>query len=134
MRSVTWWLCLVVAAMGLMMVGSTPTVFAEEEGGSQQMAERRENQPPPRPEFGVHRGPTVVAPTPGMEGTFWRALRVLRCVAWALFACNVLLAVWIFMDIRKRGEGNGIFIALALLAGFPAAVVYSLVRIGDKKG
>jgi hypothetical protein len=37
------------------------------------------------------------------------------------------------MDIRKLGQGNGIFIILALLAGFPAAILYALVRIGDKK-
>jgi hypothetical protein len=48
-------------------------------------------------------------------------------------ACNILIAVWIFSDIRKRGEGSGIFIALSLLAGIPAAIIYSLVRIGDKK-
>jgi hypothetical protein len=46
--------------------------------------------------------------------------------------CNILLAVWIFTDIRKRGEGPGIFIALALVAGIPTAIIYSLVRIGDK--
>ncbi len=49
------------------------------------------------------------------------------------FIFNILLAIWIFTDIRKRGEGSGIFIALALLAGIPAAIIYSLVRIGDKK-
>lgn len=49
------------------------------------------------------------------------------------FICNILLAVWIFTDIRKRGEGSGIFIALALVAGIPAALIYSLTRIGDKK-
>lgn len=49
------------------------------------------------------------------------------------FIFNILLAVWIFTDIRKRGEGSGIFIALALLAGIPAAIIYAIVRIGDKK-
>ncbi len=49
------------------------------------------------------------------------------------FVCNILLAIWIFTDIRKRGEGPGIFIALALVAGIPTAIIYSLVRIGDKK-
>jgi len=48
-------------------------------------------------------------------------------------AFNILVAVWIHADIRKRGEGSGIFIALALLAGIPAAIIYSLVRIGDRK-
>ena len=47
--------------------------------------------------------------------------------------CNVLLAIWIFTDIRKRGEGSGIFVAMALVAGIPAAIIYSLVRLGDKK-
>ena len=46
---------------------------------------------------------------------------------------NILLATWIYTDIRKRGEGSGIFIALALLAGIPATIIYALVRIGDKK-
>ena len=47
--------------------------------------------------------------------------------------CNILLAIWIFTDIRKRGEGSGIFIAMALVAGIPAAIIYTLTRIGDKK-
>ena len=47
--------------------------------------------------------------------------------------CNILLAIWIFSDIRKRGEGSGLFIALALVAGIPTAIIYSLVRLGDKR-
>jgi hypothetical protein len=46
---------------------------------------------------------------------------------------NILAAIWIYSDIRKRGEGPGIFIALALIAGIPAALIYAVVRIGDKK-
>ena len=49
------------------------------------------------------------------------------------FVFNILVAVWIYRDIRKRGDGSGIFIALALLAGIPAAIIYSLVRIAEKK-
>src|SRR5439155_6786599 len=48
--------------------------------------------------------------------------------------CNILLAIWIYTDIRKRNEGSGIFVAMALVAGIPAALIYSLTRIGDKKG
>ncbi len=55
-----------------------------------------------------------------------------RFLALVCMVCNVLLAIWIFTDIRKRGEGSGIFVALALVAGVPAAIVYALVRIGDK--
>jgi hypothetical protein len=47
--------------------------------------------------------------------------------------CNILLAMWVFADIRKRGEGYGIFIALTLLAGFLGAIVYALVRLADTK-
>ena len=47
--------------------------------------------------------------------------------------CNILLAIWIYTDIRKRGEGSGIFVAMALVAGIPAALIYALSRIGDKK-
>jgi hypothetical protein len=59
--------------------------------------------------------------------------RLLKCALLVLLVCHVLLAAWIFTDIRKLGQGNGIFIILALLAGFPAAILYALVRIGDKK-
>jgi hypothetical protein len=47
--------------------------------------------------------------------------------------CNILLTIWIYTDIRKRGEGSGIFVAMALVAGIPAAIIYSLTRIGDRK-
>ena len=47
--------------------------------------------------------------------------------------CNILMAIWIFIDLRKRGEGPAIFVAMALVAGIPAALIYSLIRIGDKK-
>jgi hypothetical protein len=57
---------------------------------------------------------------------------LLKLAAMACILCNILMATWIFTDIRKRGEGSGIFIALALVAGIPAAIIYSLVRIGDK--
>ncbi len=49
------------------------------------------------------------------------------------FICNILLAIWIYTDIRKRNEGSGIFVAMALIAGIPAAIIYALTRIGDKK-
>ena len=43
------------------------------------------------------------------------------------------MAIWIYTDIRKRGEGSAIFIAMALVAGIPAALIYALTRLGDKK-
>ena len=58
---------------------------------------------------------------------------LVRLFLFVAFICNILLAIWIFTDIRKRGEGSGIFIALALVAGIPAALIYALTRIADKK-
>jgi hypothetical protein len=46
---------------------------------------------------------------------------------------NILVAIWIYTDMRKRGEGSGVFVALALLGGIPTAIVYAIVRLGDKK-
>jgi hypothetical protein len=67
-----------------------------------------------------------------MEVRVHRLGDLARFLALVCMVCNVLLAIWIFTDIRKRGEGSGIFVVLALVAGVPAAIVYALVRIGDK--
>jgi hypothetical protein len=48
-------------------------------------------------------------------------------------AFNILVAVWISGDNRRRGGGSGIFVAMAVLAGIPAAIIYTLMRIGDRK-
>ncbi len=45
---------------------------------------------------------------------------------------HVLVAVWIYQDIRHRNAGSGLWIVLGLLAGLLAALVYAVVRIGDK--
>jgi hypothetical protein len=93
----------------------------------------RENLRPPMPPApGVRRPmmPEGAGPVAGPMKTIGDVVGL--CVlVWLL--CNILLAIWIFTDIRKRGEGPAIFVALALVAGIPAAVIYSLVRIGDRK-
>jgi hypothetical protein len=58
---------------------------------------------------------------------------MLGLVFLAALVFNILAAIWIYTDIRKRGEGPAIFIALALIAGVPAALIYAVVRIGDRK-
>lgn len=59
------------------------------------------------------------------------ALRFLLLLAAII---NIILAFWVYSDVRKRGKGRGIFIVLVLLAGLPAAILYALVRIGDRVG
>ncbi len=44
---------------------------------------------------------------------------------------HILLAVWVYQDIRKRNAGSGIWIVIALLAGLLGVLVYAIVRIGD---
>lgn len=142
MRSVTWWLCLVTAVAGLMFASHA---IARAEEGEGDGGERHEQMQSPgqgeapafRPMMGPQPGPQVrtvrVAFTPGIENTIWRSLRLLKCVGWTLAAIHVLLASWVFIDIRKRGDGHGIFVALALLGGLPATILYALVRLGDMK-
>jgi hypothetical protein len=93
----------------------------------------RENMRRPMPlQEGVRRPmlPEGVAPAGRQLKAVGDVLGLL-CLIWIV--CNILLAIWIFIDIRKRGEGPAIFVAMALVAGIPAALIYSLIRIGDKK-
>jgi hypothetical protein len=92
-------------------------------GGPENM---RQPMPPPQ----GFRPPMLPAGAPP-------AAKHLKGIGDALFLigiiCNILMAIWIFTDIRKRGDGPAIFVAMALVAGIPAALIYSLVRLGDKK-
>lgn len=47
------------------------------------------------------------------------------------FVVHILVAIWVYQDIRKRNTGSGIWIVIALLAGLLGALVYAIVRIGD---
>ena len=46
---------------------------------------------------------------------------------------HILVAVWVYQDIRKRGTGSGIWIVIALISGLLGALVYAVVRLGDVK-
>ena len=128
MKSYTWWLCLAVAVAGLALAGTARAQGAPEAANGQQ-----EQAVPKQTPTGLQQPPIRVTMSPAMEGVFWHALRVTKLSLLVILACHILLAVWVFLDIRKRGEGNGIFIALALLAGFCGAILYALVRLADIK-
>jgi apolipoprotein N-acyltransferase len=98
-------------------------------------------QPMPLP--GVGNGPQPMPPTasfapvappfPGAPNGLKKLADLVGLCFFLGFIFNILIAVWIFTDIRKRGEGSGIFVALAVLAGIPTAIIYALLRIADKK-
>ncbi len=46
---------------------------------------------------------------------------------------HILVAIWVYMDIRQLNRGSGIWIVIALLAGLLGALVYAVVRIGDSR-
>ena len=47
------------------------------------------------------------------------------------FVIHILLAVWVYQDIRKRGTGSGIWIVIVLLAGLLGVLPYAIIRLGD---
>ncbi len=89
-------------------------------------------RPPMLPGPPMHLTPPPAAPRCPLRGMCCRC-PILAALFLLASVINILIAVWIYTDIRKRGEGPGIFIALALIAGIPTAIIYALVRIGDKK-
>jgi hypothetical protein len=54
-------------------------------------------------------------------------LLVLICIA-----VNILAAVWVAQDIRKRNMGSRLWVAIVVLSGLFGAAVYALIRIGDR--
>jgi len=44
---------------------------------------------------------------------------------------HILVAVWVYTDIRQLNRGSGIWIVLALLTGLLGALVYAVVRLAD---
>ncbi len=127
-------LCMVLAVVGWMVCGNSRVAFAQE-GADHQATQHEEGlTPPPHPDMAGKPMPMV---RPWQRDQVRREIRcvvgIIRAFVLVWLVCNILLAAWIFTDIRKQGQGHGIFIVLALLAGFPAAILYAVVRIGDKK-
>jgi len=158
MKKSVWWLSLAVLVA---LFAATPMARADE--GERRLMERlerleqhvqkltemqghvmerigRPEEPrgpmPPRP---MMEGPRPPMPPPVCPGPSPAAMRCLRCVGHALLGVlavlHILLAVWVYIDVQKRGvPGRAIFIALVLLGGIPMSILYALVRIGDKVG
>ena len=63
-------------------------------------------------------------PTPQAKGG--GAAILLLCMV-----VNILMAVWVYADNRRRDAGYGIWIVITLLVGFFGALVYAIIRLGD---
>jgi len=50
-----------------------------------------------------------------------------------LAVVNILCAVWVYQDIRRRAGGSGIWIVIALLTGLLGTLVYAVVRLGESQ-
>ncbi len=48
-----------------------------------------------------------------------------------LFVVHILLAVWVYKDIRTRNSGSGIWIVIVLLTGLLGVLPYTIVRLGE---
>ena len=46
---------------------------------------------------------------------------------------HILMAIWVYKDIRKRNSGSGIWIIVTLLAGFFGVVPYAIIRLSDER-
>ena len=130
MNSMMMWFRVCVAVISLACVVAPSTTLAADDDDDR---DRPSQIQQPMPNRGVC--------PPGMCGATMLPHRprcpysrcLLKCVLIWIAVVHVLLASWVFTDIRKRGEGHGIFVVLALLAGIPATILYALVRIGDTK-
>ena len=49
-----------------------------------------------------------------------------------IISLHILLAVWVYKDIRNKDSESGIWIIIALVAGLPGVAVYAIVRLGNK--
>ena len=50
-----------------------------------------------------------------------------------LFIVHILMAVWVYKDIRERNRGSGIWIVIVLLTGLFGVLAYAVVRLGDTR-
>ena len=50
-----------------------------------------------------------------------------------LLVVHILCAIWVYMDIRQRNIGSGIWIVIAILTGLLGTLVYAVVRLGNRE-
>jgi len=70
---------------------------------------------------------------PPMSQCPMRCHRGMGAFLMGCFLIHILLAVWVYQDIRRRNAGSGIWIVVTLLIGFFGALLYAIVRLGDRQ-
>jgi competence protein ComGC len=75
-----------------------------------------------------HAGPEVLAEHAGHDEHHDEGGGVILVI---IFIVNILLAVWVYTDIRKRNSGSGIWIVIVLLTGLLGVIPYAIVRLGN---
>ncbi len=112
-----------------------PEQFARQrlpDNDPQSRFDRRPPGPLPDPAGLPPAPPQVGLRQPEVEKFHRHLAGLIRICFLGAIVFNITMAIWIYGDIRKRGQGSGIFILLALIAGIPAGIIYALVRIGDR--
>jgi hypothetical protein len=55
-----------------------------------------------------------------------------KIVFWLIcLVVHILVAIWIYGDLRQRNVSGGVWIVIGLLTGLLGALVYAIVRLGD---
>lgn len=72
--------------------------------------------------------PLPPVPPHGCKGGQMHGVFMLLCAV-----INILLAIWVHKDLRKRNTGSGLWVVITLLSGFFGALVYAVTRLGDSK-
>jgi hypothetical protein len=127
---------LLVTALAIFGLFAVPAHAQQNASESERLdrLERRVNEIAQQQGVSVHQDQSTRQDQSMHQDKRRRDLHGLVCmIIFGAIIFNILIAIWIFTDIRRRGTGAGIFIVLALVAGVPAAIIYALVRIGDAK-
>jgi hypothetical protein len=68
---------------------------------------------------------------PGGRAGMLLCIMIHAAVLAVIALVHLLLAIWVYLDIRKRNAGSGLWIVITLLIGFFGVLPYAIVRMGD---
>jgi hypothetical protein len=68
---------------------------------------------------------------PGGRAGMFLCVLIHAAILAVIALVHLLLAIWVYLDIRKRNAGSGLWIVITLLIGFFGVLPYAIVRMGD---